>query len=170
MDDRNEDLIPEWQTKPNNTDTAPVTIEQPIKEYRAFSEPVPNEDVQQHQAKKGSGLGAASFILGLLGCILTVGLSILVVTLIMDWVNVDNNTFNMQDFKDNGNYPRLILIGLGIFGTMIAMFIGFILGIVALLQKNRKKGFAIAGTIINGIFVCGVVLLMAIGVLSNLAS
>lgn len=170
MDDRKDDLIPEWETKPNNTNTTPATTQQPINEYRAFSEPSPEfQNGLQPQVKKTSGLGITSFVLGFLGALIIVVLCVVAATLVSDFITA-GETFDMEAFQNNDNYAIIALVGFGMIAAMIAMFIGFILGIVALLQKNRKKGFAIAGTIINGLFVCGTAFLFIIGLLSGLAA
>ncbi|MNV97148.1 hypothetical protein D3C71_1922360 [compost metagenome] len=55
------------------------------------------------------------------------------------------------------------------FGTLIGNLIGLVLGIIGLIQKGRKKIFAILGTIFNGLVVGFLALIFIIGIGAALA-
>jgi len=173
VDDRKDDVVPEWQTKP--AQASPDTVGQPDFEYRAFSDPSaqPGQPGQhfpfdQPPVKKTSGLGIASLIIGVLSTIGLIAMVVIIGSVVADWMYLDSPPLSIEDFE---NDPNLMQLGggiLGIMATLFLMFIGFILGIVGLFQKNRKKGFAIAGTIINGLFVVGFVLLLILGIVGQM--
>lgn len=62
---------------------------------------------------------------------------------------------------------QMIVLGLFIIGSLIAAAFGLTLGIVGLVQKNRRKVFAALGVAFNGILILSVILLMVIGTLSE---
>ncbi|MEO3943923.1 DUF4190 domain-containing protein [Gorillibacterium sp. CAU 1737] len=143
MDNRNDDMVPEWQTKQEPQQAQPVVPRQPEPTF-GFS---PVDGFSAPPAKPHSGLGIASFIMSIIGLVITIGSLAAIFSVVAD--NLDN----LSDMEDSAMIAQLGLGGLGFLFAGILMLVGLILGIVGLVQKNRKKGFAIAGTIINAIVV-----------------
>lgn len=170
MDDRKDDVIPEWQAKPDQASPEPVG--QPSFEYRAFSDPAaqPGQSFPYDQPpmKKASGLGIASLIIGILGTIGLIAMVVIIGSAIADFMYMESYPITIEDIENNPQFMQVAGAGLGVLGMLFLMFIGLILGIIGLFQKNRKKGFPIAGTIINGLFVVGFLFLMVMGFLSQL--
>ncbi|HEV3146045.1 MAG TPA: hypothetical protein VGZ47_19315, partial [Gemmataceae bacterium] len=46
---------------------------------------------------------------------------------------------------------------------LVLSFVGGVLGLIGLLQSNRKKGLAIAGVIVNGLLLVGMLILSCAG-------
>jgi len=55
------------------------------------------------------------------------------------------------------------LIGLGIIGCLLANLVGLGLGLAGLIQRRRKKLFAILGAIFNGLIVLVVLAVIVLG-------
>jgi hypothetical protein len=114
--------------------------------------------------RKQSGLGIASFILGLL-CI--IGLLIAAVTIassLSDYLSPDGTVISEDALQtrlleDSGMILSVFLfiasLGLGV--------VGLILGIVGLVMRNRRKVFALIGTILNGLVIAGFVGIVLFG-------
>lgn len=172
MDDRKDDVVPEWQTKSDQASPEPVG--QPGFEYRAFSDPAaqPGQPFPYDQPpmKKASGLGIASLIIGIIGVIGLIAMVVVIGTAIADVMYLDSYPLTIEDLEDNPQLVQAAGAIFGVLGMLFLMFIGFILGIIGLFQKSRKKGFPIAGTIINGLFVVGFLFLMVLGFLSQLSA
>lgn len=161
MDNQNDDMIPEWQAKKEEKPAAPI---QPAETGYGMS-PLQEVPEAPQGPRPNSGPGIASFIMGLIGVLLSIGSYALIFSVIL------NNRDTFTDAKTaealfDSNSDLMVTIGMGGLGILAAgviMFVGFILGIVGLVQKNRKKGFAITGTILNGIFVAIAVLIVILG-------
>jgi hypothetical protein len=117
---------------------------------------------------KHSGLGIASFVLFVAMAVLFVVLVISLVVQTADLVGLEGETLAPEElaarFEDA---PELLVLSFLMFGTVIGNIIGLILGIIGIVQKERKKVFAILGTILNGLVVAMllffVVIIIAIG-------
>lgn len=138
---------------------SPITSSTP-----AFSES-PENDLQHHPpVSKHSGLGIASFIISLVAIILIiVGISIITSTSadIPDTQDPDILAEEIQQIVED--YPEIAIAFLiGIFGFFV-MFIGAILGIISLFNKQRKKLYPILGTIINGLPILFIIISLMIG-------
>lgn len=101
---------------------------------------------------KHSGLGIASFIISLVA-----GLAILIAIVIAGIMEA-NTPGGIDE-----NSPEAILLGLVLIGMMFLDLVALGLGIGALFQRDRKKIFAILGTIFSGVVVLGTAFLMVIG-------
>lgn len=113
---------------------------------------------------KQSGLGIASFIIGV-ASIAGVIASIIMIT-----------SFIMNDLVGNGNTIEisaddlsieLMLGGLLMLGSLLLALLGLILGIVGACMRNRRKAFAIVGIVLNGLLVVIVGVLFLIGLLKG---
>jgi len=99
-----------------------------------------------------SGPGIASLVMGL-------ALALLVFCVFILAGVVEANTPGGMDEES----PIAIVIGLFILACMVGMLAGMILGIVGAVQGNRKKGMAVAGILINGLFLLGTAVFIVIG-------
>lgn len=99
---------------------------------------------------KHSGLGIASFVISLLNGPLMLGLVIAAGAMVEGGMSE--------------NEPGMAVVGLVLIGSIVMSVIGLVLGIVACVQKDRKKLFGIIGLIINGLTVLGIGLIMIIGI------
>lgn len=128
--------------------------------------PTPNYDyaapAQPSARQKHSGLGITSFvmsIIGLLGYFVAFFLIIAAIgQAVQDPAYVEEAL--MED-------PAAILGILAIFGAAIINLIALILGIVGLVIKNRKKVFAIIGTVLSSLSVLLIIFLYIIGTLQQ---
>jgi len=107
-------------------------------------------------ALKHSGLGIASFVLSVVGGILT--FLVVVVAGVM--------SAGSPDGLDE-NSAQAIVIGLFIIGFAILDVIALGLGIAALQQKDRKQTFSILGMVFAGCTVLGVIGLMIVGTVAK---
>jgi hypothetical protein len=100
--------------------------------------------------RKESGLGIASFLIGLISAVAEVGMIAMAVMLAASGV-VDEQS------------PQTILVGLGILGGLALAVLGLLMGIVALLDKRRSKVFALLGVLCSGMVLASVALLLILG-------
>ncbi|WP_239615109.1 hypothetical protein [Cohnella mopanensis] len=127
-----------------------------------------NDDQMPPAPLKHSGLGIASFVLSMVGIasfiILTVVLTALITNAI-DFsaiVDADGNQLMTQEELTDKFQPfigYMVLYPL----MLVLMFIGLIIGIIALAKPGYKKIFAILGTVFNGLPLLAIVLLIIIG-------
>ncbi|GAB2723348.1 hypothetical protein ACFQWB_03710 [Paenibacillus thermoaerophilus] len=135
------------------------------------------QPMEPQPKKKHSGYGIAAFVLAM--AMLVIGLTgfisfIASVALYLpDHLDTSNPDALTQEAITEAMEPFIEEKGgiLAFFGLTVGLsflcgLIGLILGIVGIMQKDRRKGFAIAGTIING----GATLIAAFFVLIALAA
>ncbi|GIP36218.1 hypothetical protein [Paenibacillus sp. J2TS4] len=106
--------------------------------------------------EKHSGPGIASFIVSLLAGIGYIVLIILSTAVLANKLAAlpDLTIENIEQLQQTPELVTVILfVGLGMLGAFVTSLIALVLGIIGLLQKNRKKAFAITGTILSGIMV-----------------
>lgn len=122
--------------------------------------------------QKHSGLGIASF--SLFGSMAVLFL-VLLAAFIAELTEVVD--FNNPDLMDSGEIPASIqslplLAGLIflLFLTLIGNLAGLGFGIAGLLQKRRKKLFAVLGTVLNGIVIGFLFVVLLIGALIGSAA
>jgi hypothetical protein len=101
---------------------------------------------------KHSGIGIASFVIS----IMAGGISFL---LVLAAGAMEASTPGGIDEES----AAAIVLGLMIIGMVILNLVALGLGIGGLLQKERKKIFAILGTIFSGLTVAGIMFLMILG-------
>jgi uncharacterized membrane protein len=102
--------------------------------------------------KKHSGLGIASFVVGIVS-----GLLLLTVFVIAGIA--ETSTPGGIDEKS----PIAVLIGLLLFLFLGVALVGLVLGVAGLLQKDREKIFAILGVIFSAIAILCPILLVLVG-------
>lgn len=101
---------------------------------------------------KNSGLGIASFITSILSGILI--FILIVVAGIME---------TSTPGGINEQSPQAIIVGLFILAFSFLCLVALGLGIAGLIQKNRKKLFAVLGTVFSTVTILGVIGLMILG-------
>jgi len=87
---------------------------------------------------KHSGVGIASFVL----CMIS-GVSLFVLFGVAGYMESQSPAGMSEDD------PTTMLLGVALIAAAMAQFLAFILGVVGLFQANRKKIFAILGTIFS---------------------
>ncbi|OWR28052.1 hypothetical protein CDO73_19385 [Saccharibacillus sp. O23] len=128
-----------------NPPFSPVDGPSPYDEY-------PRDD-RRFGPLKHSGLGIASFVLALIGILLFIVCIVAIIGTVASMVDSTGQVANIESLE-NGNLLMAIgFAGFGILGAAILNLIGLILGIIGLVVKDRKKVFAIIGTILNGLCV-----------------
>jgi uncharacterized membrane protein len=129
----------------NNEPNSPESNQQEM-------EPIVEESVKPRL--RHSGLGIASFIVAILAIILTIVLSTMIANIAS---NIDITNFDVEDqtvfqqqleeiLEDNPELPIIFMLFFLIGGLAL---VGGILGIIGIFIKQRKKLFAILGTILN---------------------
>jgi hypothetical protein len=108
-----------------------------------------NESIPE---KQQSGLGVASFTLSLVSIIATV-------TVFGYAGYVEINT----EGGVAGNETQAMLIGFAIIACIAMLLVGMVLGIVGLLQTERRRTLAAIGVGLNGLFAILIGLIMWIG-------
>ena len=103
---------------------------------------------------KHSGLGIASFII----CLLS-GISLLVLFGIAGYMGSQSPAGVDEDD------PATVFLGLALIAAGLGQLMSLVLGIVAMFQPNRKKIFAILGTIFSLMAVLGFGGLMVLGMI-----
>ena len=111
-----------------------------------------DQDSGLYEPRNHSGLGIASFIL-------SIGVGFLIFCTIVVAGVMQNSTPGGMDEKA----PAVILVGLAIIGLVLLDVIAFGLGIAGLFQRNRKKVFAILGTIFSSLVILATILLIIVG-------
>lgn len=122
---------------------------------------------QEHRELKHSGPGIASFVVFLV--MFAAFLGLIVAFTAQLGINPDR-VVNPEDIQREVEHsPVLFIIPLLLMGTVLGYVIGLVLGIIGLVQKERKKVFAILGTVLNGLAVGLFALLVLIGILIRTA-
>jgi hypothetical protein len=133
----------------------------PVPAYSGFS-PVDTYDGQPLRRKQ-SGLGIASFtIFASMALIFAIMLGSVAVKL-TGLIDMETGVYDSAEIERRmADMPELALMSLALLGTLFGNLIGLILGIVGLVQKERKKVFAVLGTVLNGIVIVGLALLVLV--------
>lgn len=103
---------------------------------------------------KHSGVGIASFVLSMLS-----GVSLFVLFAVAGYME------SQSPGGMNEDDPTTMLLGVALIAAGMAQFLAFVLGVVGLFQANRKKIFAILGTIFSLLAILAFGGLMVVGVL-----
>lgn len=141
----------------------PRTAEAAPSVYNGFS-PV-NTDDDRPLLHKHSGLGIASFTIFVsMALIFAISLGSMAMNL-TGLIDVESGQYDYEDLERQiADMPGLVLMSIALLGTLLGNFVGLILGIVGLVQKERKKVFAILGTVLNGVVILGLALLVLVSV------
>lgn len=159
-----------------NNEQDPKTTNQeetPINELETISEELEAErDEGFHEFDpKHSKLGIASFLLAIATyttAVIMVFLAVPAITDMFQIIDPENTTEITAEQQEQ--LAEALESNQTLAGVLVAMmaaggfcFIGLILGIVALFTKNRKKLFAVIGTIFNGLPIAVIFLFLAAG-------
>lgn len=152
MDNRNS-----YNSGYNNTDQNPGHAD-PYNNngYEAYP---PDHERQPMAPLKHSGPGIASFVIGLVA-ILGYILIFFIATMA---VNESIGVLTPLQTEEIALHPAVALASLAILVCLILNLAGGIVGIIGLVLKNRKKVFAIIGTLLNGIMILLFVGLILVG-------
>jgi len=101
---------------------------------------------------KHSGLGIASFITSIVAGILT--FLLIVIAGVME-VSTPGGM--------NEESAGAVIVGLFLFAFLFACLVTLVLGIAGLIQKDRKKIFAILGTVFSAVTLVGTISLVMLG-------
>jgi hypothetical protein len=101
---------------------------------------------------KHSGIGITAFIISLAMAIIAF------VIVIIAGVIEASSPGGMDESS-----AAAVVVGLLIIGCLLIQLAALGLGIAGLIQKNRKKIFAVLGTVFSGMTLVGVVFLMLVG-------
>ena len=105
-----------------------------------------------------SGLGIASFIIAV-----AVGFGMVLLVVYAGVVEASSPGGMDEESM------TAIAIGLGALGGMAAALLGVVLGIAGLVQRDRKRLFAVLGLVLNGLTILGVAGLILIGLMVQAA-
>ncbi|UCG79481.1 MAG: hypothetical protein JSV21_05485 [Nitrospirota bacterium] len=103
---------------------------------------------------KHSGLGISSFITSIISG-LAMFFLVIIAAMMESAGGIDEES------------AQAIILGLFVIGFLFLSLISFGLGIAGLLQKNRKKIFAILGTVFSGVTLFGTIFLMVLGIVAG---
>ncbi|MFX3647612.1 MAG: hypothetical protein ACE3K2_27390 [Paenibacillus sp.] len=142
----------------NNTDQPPGHADQ-YNNNSYYASP-PDHERQPTVPLKHSGPGIASFVIGLVA-ILGYILIFFIATMA---VNESIGVLTPLQAEQIALHPAVVLASLAILVGLILNLAGSILGIIGLVLKNRKKVFAMIGTLLNGIMILLFVALILVGI------
>ncbi|RXZ84185.1 hypothetical protein EBB07_03675 [Paenibacillaceae bacterium] len=146
-----------WQSKDDNTRSSGLRPYQPIG----------NDHVAAAEPLKQSGPGIASFIVGIISIFMFVISIVVIIGQAADLLSLEEAIEDSEAIAAMG--VPFVIAGLLFLGSLILSFVGTILAIIGLVIKNRRKVFAIIGLILNGLFTIGFVLLVLIGIASQVS-
>lgn len=125
-----------------------------------------------------SRMGITSFILFIIGLLLLVGLIILSAVVFAPLLeSIDPQALqDPESFQNPEDAPpelqqaatAILLLTIGFLGLPVLNLVGLGLGIAGLIQKRRKRLFAVLGTVLNGLVILAIVGLFLLGVLGSL--
>lgn len=143
-------------------------VSPPAPAYTGFS---PVVETGPAAPRKHSGLGIASFTLFAVMAVAFVALLIAMITQAAELLDIDYSEEMSPDelVANMENLPQLAVIGFLLIGTLIGNLVGLILGIVGLAQRNRKKVFAVLGTVLNGLVIGVLLILFVLGLVMSAA-
>ncbi|XEC96415.1 hypothetical protein AB6A23_07685 [Paenibacillus tarimensis] len=127
--------------------------------FTQVAEPESGQEVPLKQ----SGLGVASFIIGIVSIIAVIGCAIAATAGISEFISA-NGALEIEDPESLQMNSAIIISGLLILVSLGLSFIGFILGVIGLFMKRRRKVFGIIGVILNGLLVFGFGALIVAGI------
>ncbi|RAI97134.1 hypothetical protein DET54_10594 [Paenibacillus pabuli] len=110
---------------------------------------------------KHSGPGVASFVIGLvsiIGYMLTLGIATMAIN---STIGVVTTPIQVEEIA---LHPAVVLASLAVLVCLILNLAGLILGLIGLILKNRKKVFAIIGTILSGVMILAFAVLIIAGI------
>lgn len=127
---------------------------------------------------KHSGVGIASFIIAILAIVSSILSLVLIISGVAGAITnsgIDLNTLSDPEAVNNlllgdelsAGMTSLIIGSLLIFFSIGIAFVGTILGLISVFQKNRKKVFGILGLIFNALIFVGFIFFLLLGLVSG---
>ncbi len=117
---------------------------------------------------KHSRMGIASFVLSILVVVTILALVIGGPLLISSSEGFDPQSFDPADPQSVDMSDTAIIalqfVGLGFIVGVLLSFVGLGLGLAGVIQRRRKRLFAVIGAVLNGLVVLGVLSLVVLGV------
>lgn len=112
-----------------------------------------------------SRMGIASLVIAIVATVVILGLFVASLAVVSsEFGNVqDPQSLDPQTLQDSPAFAWLTLIGLGILGCLLLYLVGLALGIAGVIQRRRKKLFAVLGTVGNGVVLLAFVALIVLG-------
>ncbi|PYE52590.1 hypothetical protein HUB98_25695 [Paenibacillus barcinonensis] len=110
---------------------------------------------------KHSGPGIASFIVGLVGLIGHIITFVLVSLALYSSLELLDSSIGREELAF---HPAIVLASLAFLACLILNLAGIILGVIGLVLKNRRKVFAIIGTVLNGLLILLFAVLVVAGI------
>jgi hypothetical protein len=154
-----------------NQDNGQEEHNQAITPAPAFSGFSSVDHYEAPPVKKHSGLGIASFSTWGGMAVLFVILLVVFFAKISTAIDFESDTVDSDAVASLiEDLPELSVISIAMFGTLVGNLVGLVLGIIGLLQKERKKVFAILGTVFNGIVIGFVLLIIFLSFMAVMAS
>ncbi|TYP71214.1 hypothetical protein [Paenibacillus methanolicus] len=129
--------------------------------YPPFAPPDPHD---APAPQKQSGLGIASFIIGIASIAGVIASIFIITSFIMNDLGLNGNMIEI-DAENMG--IELLLGGLIMMGSVLLALLGLILGIIGACMRSRRKAFAIVGIVLNALLVVLVGALFLIGILKG---
>ena len=115
-----------------------------------------------------SRMGIASFVISILVVVAILALVVGAPLVLSSTDALDPQSFDPADPQSidlsNPAIIALQVIGLGFIIGVLLSFVGFGLGVAGLIQRRRKRPFAIVGAVLNGLVILGVVVLILLAV------
>ncbi|MCM3131531.1 hypothetical protein M3629_01965 [Paenibacillus polysaccharolyticus] len=99
---------------------------------------------------KHSGPGIASFVVGLVGLLGHIVTFVLMSLALNNSIELLGSSISREELAF---HPAVVLGSLAFLVCLVLNLIGLILGIVGLALKNRRKVFAVIGTILSGLLI-----------------
>jgi hypothetical protein len=114
--------------------------------------------VGSERENRHSRMGIASFVISILAAV--IGASA--------FGDVqDPQSIDPQSLQDSPALAGLAAVGLGILGSIAFYLLGLVLGVAGIIQRRRKRLFAVLGAVFNGIVLVLVVGLVAFGFVAS---
>ncbi len=115
-----------------------------------------------------SRMGIASFVISILVVVAILALVVGGPLLISSSEGFDPQSFDPADPQSvDLSDPAVIalqVVGLGFIVGVLLSFVGLGLGLAGVIQRRRKRLFAVIGAVLNGLVVLGVLSLVVLGV------
>ncbi len=125
--------------------------------------------VGSQRENKHSRMGIASFVISILATVLVVALFIIAAEIgTTAFGNVqDPQSIDPQSLQDSPALVGLAAVGLGMLASIAFYLLGLGLGVAGIIQRRRKRLFAVLGAVFNGIVLLLIVGLVAFGFVAS---
>ena len=112
-----------------------------------------------------SRMGIASFIIAIVATVVILGLFVASFAIVSsEFGNVqDPQSLDPQSLQDSPAFAWFTLVGLGILVCLLLYLVGLALGVAGIIQRRRRKLFAVLGTVGNGVVLLGFAALVVLG-------